>query len=345
MADVTISISQAVDGGRWDGTFVYDPTLLNSSNTSTPYSGTITFTPDGTVGSSTIPISVTDGNIGFTDLTGTNTYFTQVGSASTPPPIITASAPGFALLNWQTPQPTSMTSLYQSTGTTFNLVDGSFTPPSGGVVTPNVPVTAICFYPGTLISTPRGDIRVEDLVVGDTVLTADGQERKIIWIGRQSITTYFADPKVHMPIEFAVGSLGNNLPRRPLRLSPGHSIWIDGLFPIASALVNHSTIRQLTKSEVPEHFTYYHLELEDHALVLAEGVPSETFVDAISRKHFHNWHEYVAMYGAEERSIAPLTENNARITRFEDLPEDLRKFIGPPMVCRFDNTLDLKQVS
>jgi hypothetical protein len=50
------------------------------------------------------------------------------------------------------------------------------------------------------------------------------------------------------------------------------------------------------ESNVPETYTYYHLKLDDHSLILAEGVPAETFVDNVDRLAFDNWQEYEALY-------------------------------------------------
>ncbi len=49
---------------------------------------------------------------------------------------------------------------------------------------------------------------------------------------------------------------------------------------------------------MPASFTYFHVELANHALVLAEGVPAETFVDNVERLAFDNWAEHEALYGA-----------------------------------------------
>ena len=51
--------------------------------------------------------------------------------------------------------------------------------------------------------------------------------------------------------------------------------------------------------EPGERFAYYHIETEDHALILAEGAPAETFVDNVSRRKFDNYAEYEALYGSE----------------------------------------------
>lgn len=42
-----------------------------------------------------------------------------------------------------------------------------------------------CFLSDTIISTPGGQVAVQNLVMGDRVLTADGRTVPVKWIGRQ----------------------------------------------------------------------------------------------------------------------------------------------------------------
>ena len=37
-----------------------------------------------------------------------------------------------------------------------------------------------------------------------------------------------------------------------------------------------------------EGFTYYHIETDSHELLLAEGVPAESYIDYLSRDRFDN---------------------------------------------------------
>ena len=125
-------------------------------------------------------------------------------------------------------------------------------------------------------------------------------------MGRQTVSTVFGDPLRVLPIRITAGALGEGaggmLPVRDLLVSPDHALLVDGVLIQAGALVNGTTIRR--EGAVPERFTYHHVELADHALVLAEGVPAETFVDNIERLGFDNWAEHEALYGA----AAPIAE-------------------------------------
>lgn len=151
-----------------------------------------------------------------------------------------------------------------------------------------------CFMPGTLIATPGGGQAVETLGIGDAVLTAEGVAAPVLWIGRHTVSTRFADPLRALPIRVRQGALGDGLPVRDLLLSPRHALLVDGVLVEAGALVNGTSI--VRAHDVPEVFTYYHVELADHALILAEGTPAETFVDNASREAFDNWEEHEALF-------------------------------------------------
>ena len=131
-------------------------------------------------------------------------------------------------------------------------------------------------------------------MAGDKITTADGRVSQVNWLGTQSVNTVFADPKKVNPIRITAGALGGCLPVRDLEVSPDHAIAIDGMLINASALVNGTTIYQL--ATMPrEGFTYYHVETDAHELLLAEGVPAETFIDYAGRDSFENGAEQTAM--------------------------------------------------
>jgi hypothetical protein len=172
-----------------------------------------------------------------------------------------------------------------------------------------VTTEVICFMAGTMIRTPDGEVAVETLARGDLVLTAEGLARPVSWLGRQTVSTRFADPLRVLPIRIKAGALAENVPARDLLLSPDHAVLVDGGLIHAGALVNGASI--LRETAVPEIFTYFHVELDDHSLVLAENTPAETFVDNVERLAFDNWAEYEALY-PEGKSITELPYPRAK---------------------------------
>jgi hypothetical protein len=152
----------------------------------------------------------------------------------------------------------------------------------------------ICFVGGTNIATPAGDRAIETLAIGDMVITLDGTAKPVKWIGRQAVNKAGAGATRATPIRIRAGALGNDLPAADLLVSPDHALLIDGVLVHASALVNGVSI--VRETSMTESFTYYHIEMDEHALIMSEGVASETFVDNIQRRAFDNFAEYELLY-------------------------------------------------
>jgi hypothetical protein len=154
-----------------------------------------------------------------------------------------------------------------------------------------------CLLAGTLIATPGGERAVEDLRPGDPVLTPEGEEVAIRWIGRQSAITMLAGPEA-VPVLIRAGALADGIPTQDLCVSPDHAILVDGVLANARALNNGITI--LPMPQPPAQIDYYHLELDRHRLILANGAPVESFVDDVSRSTFDNVDDWYA------RGLEPL---------------------------------------
>ena len=143
-----------------------------------------------------------------------------------------------------------------------------------------------CYCHGTLIETDHGEVAVETLQAGDRVLTVSGALQPIRWVGRRSYAGRFlAGHRNVLPILIRAGALGSGLPRRDLRISPCHAMLLDGVLVPGSELVNGTTIVQ---DHACTEVHYVHIELDQHDAILAEGAPSETFIDHDSAGLFHN---------------------------------------------------------
>jgi Hint domain len=180
----------------------------------------------------------------------------------------------------------------------------------------------VCFMPGTLIATPVGDTLVEDLRIGDMVTTADGRSSPVRWIGRQTVAPVFAD-EAGLPVRVKAGALADAIPSRDLLLSPDHALMIDGVLIHAGAMVNGVSI--VRERDVPVMFTYFHVETENHALILAEGAVAETFIDNVDRMRFDNWPEYQALY-PDARPMAELPFPRAK--GFRQVPMAVRAMLA-----------------
>ncbi len=153
-----------------------------------------------------------------------------------------------------------------------------------------------CFVEGTLISTPNGQVAVQDLSLGGDVTTLSGTA-KVKWIGRQTVSTRFGPAERLMPVRFAEGSLGHGLPTSDLTVTADHGMLVDGVICHAGALVNGTTITRVPLAEMGESYTVYHIETEKHEIILANGAAAETFIDNVSRRAFDNFAEFEALYG------------------------------------------------
>lgn len=140
----------------------------------------------------------------------------------------------------------------------------------------------VCFVAGTRILTPRGEIPVEDLAVGTAVSTWDGKIKTIVWIGSGSMVVNRAHPRSR-PVIVKAGALGPDIPHRDLRVTEGHSLYLDHVLVPASSLINGRTI---VWDDRARSVTYFHIELEDHDILVAEGAPAESYRDDGNRLSF-----------------------------------------------------------
>jgi T5SS/PEP-CTERM-associated repeat protein len=146
----------------------------------------------------------------------------------------------------------------------------------------------ICYAAGTRIATPDGDRPVETLQTGDIVIAADARGRcraeAVRWVGRRCLDlTAHPDPELAAPIRIRAGAIAPGLPARDLVVSPDHCVLIDGHLLRAFRLLNGVSV---TQEIAWPSVTYVHVELGRHALLLAEGLLAESYLDEGARGFF-----------------------------------------------------------
>ena len=140
-----------------------------------------------------------------------------------------------------------------------------------------------CFAAGTAILGPAGWCKVEELRAGDRLVTASGRIAALRWVGRRRIDLRrHARAAEVAPIRVRAGAFGHAMPVRDLVLSPDHAVLVDGVLIPIRHLANGRSIA----AERWEEVTYFHLELDRHDALLAEGVVCESYLDTGNRHAF-----------------------------------------------------------
>ena len=148
----------------------------------------------------------------------------------------------------------------------------------------------VCFGKGTAIRTPRGDVLVEDLRVGDLVTTMDNGPQKIRWINTRSYDAEQMQKGSHLhPVLIKRGTFGAE---RDLLVSQQHGVLVGqsgDSFARAKHLADAAKGVRIAKGK--KSVTYVHLMFDDHQVIFAENVPSESFypgpmaLDQMSKPH------------------------------------------------------------
>jgi Hint domain len=210
-------------------------------------------------------------------------------------------------------------------------------------------LSSVCYARGTLIKTPVAERPVETLCPGMQVIAlADGDEvtRIVKWVGHRRIDlTRHPRPDTVAPIRIERGAFADNMPHTDLLLSPDHAVFVDGMLICIRQLVNGSTIRTERGWTAVD---YYHVELDEHAILLAEGLPAESYLDTGNRGFFANSGASMMLHPdltdvsdyptREAASCAPFVWDEARVRPVWQRLADGAAAIGRPVPRRVTTT-------
>jgi hypothetical protein len=143
----------------------------------------------------------------------------------------------------------------------------------------------LCYLRGTRILTPSGEMPVQRLTVGDMVVSQRGEAQPITWIGTGKVLATRGRRTAATPVIVRKGALADNVPNRDLRITKGHSLYIDDVLIPAEFLVNHRSILWEDRAQKVE---IYHVELATHDILIANGAAAESYRDDGNRWLFQN---------------------------------------------------------
>jgi hypothetical protein len=171
-----------------------------------------------------------------------------------------------------------------------------------------------CFAAGTRILTATGEVEVGKLRPGDRIVSAFGGTVPVAWTGHRRVDCWrHPRPQEVWPVRVRAGAFGVSRPARDLLLSPDHAVFVGGdgiapgvLVPIRY-LINGTTIVRQRVSAIE----YWHVELPQHDVILAEGLPTESYLDTGNRSAFEGGgpalqlHPDFAQHAWEAQACAP----------------------------------------
>ncbi|WP_120501082.1 Hint domain-containing protein [Roseovarius sp. EL26] len=173
-------------------------------------------------------------------------------------------------------------------GVAYTLTSGSFLLPSGQTVSYSQfenGTGIACFTAGTLIATADGAKPVEEIRLGDLVLTMDCGLQPVRWIGARGLSErdLYDRPELR-PVLIRQGALGDGYPAQDLKVSPQHRILIRSR--IAKRMFGHMEvlipaiklldIDGVEQCDGSEDVAYFHLMFDMHQVIFSNGQPSES---------------------------------------------------------------------
>ena len=115
----------------------------------------------------------------------------------------------------------------------------------------------------------------------------------MIWVGHRKVDcAHHPEPRKVWPVVVSAHAFGRGMPATDLVLSPEHAVYVDQVLIPIRLLVNGRTVRQV----LVDRITYHHIELAEHDVLLANGMPAESYLDTGDRSRFANGGGVIELY-------------------------------------------------
>lgn len=185
--------------------------------------------------------------------------------------------------------------------------------------------TVVCFLAGSMIRTPVGEVAVETLQTGDEVITLDWRHgletvSSVVWAGtaHTNVRPHLSDDQAGWPVRVLKGAISEGVPYKDMLITSEHCLFFDGKFVPVRMLVNGSSIfydKSITS------YDYFHIETEQHSVLIADGVLAESYIDTGNRRSFQQNSKIVSLRPANAEVVQ--TEMGAPLDVSRDFVEPL----------------------
>jgi len=171
-----------------------------------------------------------------------------------------------------------------------------------------------CYLQSTQILTDNGYKKIEEVEIGERVITENHSRRRILWIGRRCCLRGPGGAWTHdvKPVKIALSAFGDKSPNADLFVSQGHRIYLHDMLIRAVDLVNGDTVSIVNGNDL-DQIAYFHLLVEGgHCIIYAQNTPSESLLfDEKAVRRFDNWSSSVfeslsRSDGVPDTTCAPL---------------------------------------
>ncbi|MGX7345507.1 Hint domain-containing protein [Acetobacter pasteurianus] len=285
--------------------------LLNSDGSANSNVSFIMNGVPGTFGGSS-------GKIGIVGQYATTGSTLEVEAASSSNPIEGQTATGVHYgVNVLVPSPYNEGNPYNQVILSYTeLADGSYKIDGGTT-------SYTCFLSGSMIRTPEGDVAVENIKIGDEVVTFDWKNNRevtqpVVWVGKSHAFAYanMPDDEAGYPVRVQKDAIAEGVPYKDMLITPEHCLFFEGKFVPARMLVNGVSI---TYDKSITSYEYYHVETEQHSVITADGMLTESYLDTGNRSSFRQEGKVASL-----RNAAKSWENDAGASLCVD-----RAFVEP----------------
>ncbi|WP_240322980.1 Hint domain-containing protein [Acetobacter pomorum] len=164
----------------------------------------------------------------------------------------------------------------------------------GGIIT--------CFLTGSMIRTTTGEVAVEDVRIGDEVIAFDWRNnadivRPVVWVGkaRATVRPELHDDEAGWPVRILKDAIADGVPYKDMLITAEHCLFFKDCFVPVRMLVNGMSIfydKSITS------YDYYHIETEQHSIITADGMLTESYLDTGNRSSFRQEGKVATLRGA-----------------------------------------------